>query len=391
MSTRIDILLTEHPIVDASMTYISNITANVLPGYSFLIEAQGGFASAHLQMQLDAASAFQMLERVGKRIVFLNDEAPTASLIVWEGVLSSVTVEMGSAALMRTLDQVFNRVTVHYSVTDNTTSPPTVGLRASTASASNAASQAAYGIRDLAYSIGGSNATDAAVLRDALLAQYAWPISAPVSLERGAASKDTGYLVTVECVGFFEEANVKFPNVTGTTVRALDVLISNRIAAGDLQGIATGISGIVANTLTRSEYTVDQITFRTYFDGLCAMGDGATSRRRFFGVYENRVAAYTVEPSAVGYYTYRNDASNTVYDASTQQPIRPWLLRPGVLISVLDLMPDEVVLTAALLSARTFLIDSVEFTSPMSVKLTPMVNNPSALTLARMGLSAIGG
>jgi len=43
----IDIIITENPVYDTSMTFIENITAKVDGVFSWTIEAYGGFATAH--------------------------------------------------------------------------------------------------------------------------------------------------------------------------------------------------------------------------------------------------------------------------------------------------------------------------------------------------------
>jgi hypothetical protein len=63
----IDIIITENPHYDANMSFVENITAKVDGVFSWTIEAFGGFASAHFEMVVPEADAWEMLNRLGKR------------------------------------------------------------------------------------------------------------------------------------------------------------------------------------------------------------------------------------------------------------------------------------------------------------------------------------
>ena len=60
----IDIIITENPHYDASMAFVENITAKVDGVFSWTIEAFGGFASAHFEMVVPEADAWEMLNRL---------------------------------------------------------------------------------------------------------------------------------------------------------------------------------------------------------------------------------------------------------------------------------------------------------------------------------------
>ena len=143
--------------------------------------------------------------------------------------------------------------------------------------------------------------------------------------------------------------------------------------------ISTDTTGITANTLTHTRYNFSDKTTRTYIDELTRLGDGATGRRVFWGVYESRKFTTTVEPVTVAYTTQRGDPGETIYDATTGTEVRPWLIRPCNIISVPDLLPDEVVYSTALDNARTLTIGTVEFTAPSTVVLSPVAGDPSGM------------
>ena len=150
--------------------------------------------------------------------------------------------------------------------------------------------------------------------------------------------------------------------------------------------ISTDTTGITANTRTYARYNFSDKTTRTYLDELTRLGDGATGRRVFWGVYEGRKFTTTVEPSTVAYTTRRGDPSEAIYDATTGNVVRPWLVRPGNIISVPDLIPDETTHSTVLDNARTLTIGLVEFTAPSTVVLSPVPGDPSGMWgTARLG------
>lgn len=385
----IDIIITQDPVSDASMAFIENITNKVDGVFSWTIDAIGGFATAHIEMVVPEADAWQMLERIGKRIVFLSPDAPDKSLICWEGRIFSVNVDDGGASIGRSLETCFNRVSVSYSTVDTTTTPPTVGLRATTAVTNETASQALYGIRELRFSIGGSTASDAVVLRNRMLTQYAFPLAVTTTMRRGGGSSASSIRVTVECVGFIEELAVRFYTSATNVSQYISTMIGNVIAT-PLQFIANDITGITANSLLASDYQDEDINIRSYFSRFVSWGDGATGRQSLYGVYENRKFYYTVAPNAVGYYTRRGDPSEAIIDATTGAEVKPWLVRPGVIIEVPDIMPDETVETSILANARRFLIGNVEFTAPATVILGTEVFDSAQMFLARIGNASTG-
>lgn len=383
MNNRVDIHITEPPNISASLAFLDNITDRVDGVFSWSIDALGGFATAHVEMVVSEVDAITMLSRLGKRIVFTHPEAPHKDQVCWEGRIFTVTVDDGGATVGRSLENCYNRVTVIYSTVDTSTTPPTVGARARTSVYDDAASQALYGIRELRFATGGSTASDAAVLAQRLLSQYADPLAATASMRRGGGTAPASYRVSVECVGFVEELAVRFWNSTSTTVTTLDAIMAS-VLASPLQFIASDTTGLVPNILLSTPYQDEDINIRTYFQRFMSYGDGATGRQMLWGVYEDRRFTSEVASESVGYYTRRGDAGESVIDALTGNAVRPWLVRPGKLVQVSDLFPDSAVVSSALDNARTFRVGRVEFTAPATVIMTPLTFDSAQMVLARL-------
>ena len=421
----IDIIITENPArspanpTGRAMTFIENITSKVDGVFSWTIEAFGGFATAHFEMVVSEPDAWEMLNRLGKRVAFLSPDAPDSSLICWEGMIHSVNVDDGGATVSRSLENCYNTVRVNYTGIDDSQVPPATGGYEGTDSATDATSETAYGRRYLLYQAGTvAGATQALrksgpgnAMRDLFLAQYANPRAGATTLRRGGGSSASSLRVSVDCVGFVHELALNFHSDVAAAPAEISTILSSIMtntangttadwapwgrsavdgnaalaASWKLPFASTDTTGISVNTLTATQYNLYDQTTRTHIDELLRLGyvnappGPPTARRAFFGYYENRKFFYTVEPSTYDYITRRGDPSEAIYDRRTGAIVPPHLVRPAKAIGVPDIMPDETVVTDVLNTARAFVIGTVEFTAPATVVLTPAPPDPSGM------------
>lgn len=386
---RLDVNLTKNPVADANLGLFASLTQYV-QRIATTSEAQGGFATAEIELTMPRVNAFNLLANgVGKRLVVNSAMSP--NFVAWEGMVQTVQIDDGANPIARSLADCHNRVEVVYATVDTSTTPPTVGVQARTAQADNATSQAAYGIRHLAYPIGGSNATNATALRDSLLAQYGLPRGAANNLALGGNSDWTGgATVTIGATGFVETLDKRIWRTTAATAAvSLDTIIKD-ILTGVGQFISSDQSAIAANTYTKSQYFDQDLTARRVIDLLCSLGDGATARRCYFGVYENRKPYYGVEPITPDYIVTRRNANETIRDATTGRLVMPWDVRPGKVLKVADVFPDGATYATVNEDVRTFVIGSTSFETPAKLTITPATKDASQLTMARIGLTEIG-
>ena len=412
----IDIIITENPARSTAnptgreMTFIENITAKVDGVFSWTIEAFGGFATAHFEMVVPEADAYEMINRLGKRVAFLSPDAPDKSLVCWEGMIHSVNVDDGGATISRSLENCYNTVRVNYTGVDDSQVPPVTGGYEGTDATTDATSEAAYGRRSLLYQAGtvtggsyGLRRLAGNKIRDLFLAQFANARAGSTTMRRGGGSSVSSLRVSVDCVGFVHELALNFHGEVGVLPVTIDSILqaivtnTNYGTAADwapyggegnrawyqstwtLPFVSSDVSKITPNTIEVTQYNFYDKTARTYIDELMRYGDGATGRRTFYGYYEDRVLHTTVESDVYQYKTRRNDPSEAIYDATTGAVVPPWLIRPARVIGVPDLLPDETVLTNVLNTAKAFVIGTVEFTAPATVVLTPISPDPSGL------------
>ena len=388
MNYRIDAYLTANRAVDASQTFITSLSQYVT-GLSFTTTIQGGYMTAVLDLVMRDVDAWNLLNRLGTRVVLVNPHAANSDMIIWEGLAYAVTIDDGKNAVNRSLANVYNRVTVTYStITYDAGGLPIFGAQITTAVANDTASQALYGIRELNYVIGGADATSAAALRDTLSLKYKNPLTTPTRTQRGGGGDPSGIRVTLECAGIWETMDKRF-FVKATTANAnIDVSVEACLTSV-AQFANSDQSNIAANTQQRTQYSAGNVTAQVYLSGLGALG-GPNNRRYYFGFYQQGLPFYIEEPTAVAYRARRLDPSEAIFDAVTGAVVPPWLVLPGRIIRIDDLVPDASTYSTALSDPRAWLIGSVTFTAPGLVELTPAVDDPAQLSLARMGLSQIG-
>lgn len=400
MNNRIDVLLTKNPVADPAMTLVDNLTERITGPFSWSIDAFGGFATAHFEMVLSAPEAYEMLQRLGDRVVFLSPEARHPSMICWEGMIHSIAIDDGGASVGYSLETCYNRIRVNFPSLNFATLPPSVGGLIGTDDRTDAESVQKYGRRCLTYVTTPRTMEDGIVMRDLFLERFANPTAATTLLRAGGGSSPSSARVMVDCVGFVHEMGLNFHGETSLADTTLDQILAAIItntAYGNIIGSSvpidgnysglmfvdrTDVSGIAPNTLMMNRYNLSDKTTRTYVNEIIAKGDGATGRRTFWGYYENRKFWVTVESDTWDYYLLRSDAGERIIDRRSGSEVPPWDVRPGKVIAVPDVFadgfPDATSQTTPIQAARTFVIGRVDYTFPSTVVLTPVTPDPSS-------------
>lgn len=365
-----------------------------LEGLTWTKKAMGGYISASFSIVTTESNAWRWVsDYIGKGIQFINPMAGEG-MIAWEGVVYTVSVELGGATVSRSLANVGNSVEVQYA---ERVYPGVDGAQKTTSVASDAASIALYGKRQIRTSAGAMTSADAAYLRDVILTQSKYPLSsANASNRRGRNAPPGGeriVKVSVDCAGWWEYLDKTFHVDTNTAFSMLSVIIGfvidsanttnpNLIDAFDWSGIAT-------NTLTRTRYFAasKNMTVRTAIEELCAMGDSSNPYQYCFGLGANRKPYYRAMDFSPKYITRLGDAQGRVYDYTNGNEIMPWLLEPSYMIQTPDLLGDFVTYTNGAQEARNQMIDTVVFTAPNTVSWTPRL----AADIVNLKLSRIAG
>lgn len=394
---RIDINLTQPPNIDSAMAGVANWTDRVEPGFSWTMDAQGGYTSATFSLVMTEADAWNAMNSyLGKRVVFTNPLAPYASMMCWEGRILTLSIDDGRTQMSRSLEGLVNAVQVSYAYRDPSNNR--IGDVRRTTQITNAASVALYGKRELMYTVGAhASPAEAAGYAAALLAEYSTPRAVYGGTRLGAGVPSRRVVLKVDCVGMVEAlAKRVYVNATGNGFTAyLDhaVIIKTMLTSVGGGFIATDHSGIGAAGF--NEYPLfngeHQWTARGIIDAMSAKGwnTPGTRQRAYFAVFQDRLPFY-YQPAATPDYVVRKwDGGERLVEAGSGAVVMPWLVRPGKVLSMPDLLPDESTYATGT-NPREFVIGQVRFMQPNSISLVPADAWPGQSTGAILGNTILG-
>lgn len=390
MSQRIDVFITNNPREDATMAGIANITHLVEGSFSWNINAQGGFTSAQVTLNTDETTAFQFLnDYLGKRIVFTNPMAPWASMICWEGQIFTIAVDDGKTNVSRSLENVYNSVKVQYAGRDGTT---IVGDIRTTSAATNATSISTYGTREVLWQVGAHASNgEAANLANTILTEYAIPRATLTATKLGGGVQSNRIAVTMDCVGFIEGLGKRLPIKSYSGTFSTHDVIIKYILTNYSDMISSDYSRISASTYAEFDGWKGKVSGRLIIDALCAKGGLGSGLAAYFGVEEDRLAYFRDTPTTVAYLARKYDSGETIIDATTGEVVPPWLVRPGKVLRVPDLVPDALTYSSLFGDPRNIFISSVRFIAPNRVALTPGGAFPGSTKLSAILGSTILG
>jgi len=135
--------------------------------------AIGGYLTATATVTNTQNYIDEWLENGLGRWITLSDEA---GVIRWRGFVDQINANIAGLQIQRgPMSGITNRVHMVYGTVDTSTTPPTVGIRATTTQTNDTASQALFGIWQKVLSTGGTTAADAAQLQALYLLEHARP------------------------------------------------------------------------------------------------------------------------------------------------------------------------------------------------------------------------
>lgn len=171
--------------------------------YRHKISANGGFDTATCLLSVDRNEGENIFANyIGNRVaIFANNPL----MPIWEGMISRVTLTTGALQISRSLEKMYNRVAVQYSIGQG-------GLPEQTAEVTNADSIALYGSKGTTVDMGETYTTDAGMpteRADRRLDDVAFPVVTTV-FGRGGQ-----FGVALEMIGFYHTLTWDTFAVTG--------------------------------------------------------------------------------------------------------------------------------------------------------------------------------
>ena len=334
--------------------------------YSHVLNAVGGWWSAQFVVRDTREHVEDWFDRgLNRHIEVYNPGLKK----VFEGFVNQVSVTMGTMSATRgPLMNIANRINVTYTpILDATVDPPVTGTQIPTTIAENTDSQDKYGIFEKVISGGmlldDGTTNEAEQVRDTALAEQAWPeTSQSIVLTTSNIPQ-----ATISVLGYVHrmEAYV-FDDTTAATISVGDQ-IENVLGNDPMDVLSTDYSKVDANAFLVPEYDNDQSMAWDYLQRLLAVGD-ASDNRYTFGVYDKRMAVYTVVPTDLAYEHRIMDANMQLLVYGASRKVDPWDVLPARWVFFPDFLTGQAIGTTRADSRRMF-IESVAFSAPNSISL----------------------
>lgn len=347
--------------------------------------ALGGYWGLRFVLKGNQGQIEDWLENgLGRDITLYSDSL----LLIWEGEVSQVSGNIGALSQTRgpLLDTVVNKIAVIYSTVDTSVTPPIMGVRVTTAWATDAASQAKYGIIERVVSVGGANATTAAQIRDTRLTDF----SEPKTTETDNLQSSTETSVTVDCLGYVHRLNAYIYNQTTTTgLINASAKLTAILGAEPNSIFSTDYSLVTANTTQVGAWENDNRVAWGIVKGITSLGDAAFSRY-LFGIYAGRRATYGPVPTTPKYQRSLADPGQWLSLFGSGGHLRPWDVEPGQWTFYTDIFTGRTMETTLRLDPRYLLIEQGTFDTPWSLTLAGGETNRTDQLLAQLGLGGSG-
>lgn len=363
---------------------IMNI-AQLVTAYSHEMGSFGWFTRSSITVAATRNQLDDWLANgLGRHIVVRSP----AQNIIFEGFVNQISSKMGTLNItIGPLMDIANRVSVVYTpIVDPDVTPPTTGTPTETIITDDADSQDKYNIVERVLSTGTCLPDDAEVVRDTYLLEYKYPrTSADLSFSGDAG--DT--LVTLECSGYYEWLDhwvYNNPAVITSEMayqKVMDVLQADPTGIINQDMTSIGYNAVLVPTAEDQNRTALAI-----IQGILNLG-GAYDEKYMFGIGADRKAVYQPFSYEVDYF-YRITDSRQRLTSRAQTLLMPWDIVPGKWVMLVDyLVGQSIDYTALQPDPRAIMIESLQFTAPLTltIKATQYPRLPQLL--AKLGLGGL--
>jgi hypothetical protein len=350
--------------------------------YSHTIAAVGGYLNSSFTIFDRLNNLEDWLLGVGRHVEVYNPSLDE----IWEGFVNRVTLNVGALSVVRgPLTSIANRVEVVYSSVDTSVNPPVFGVRDRTPQANDTTSQDRYGIIQKVLSVGGTTESEATQIRDTWLSENAEVETSQQFNNQSVAQPS----VTIECFGYVYFLNLFTYNQTANTGDInVSTQIENTISADPNGLFSTDFSGIDTNTLQVKRFVNDDNKGWDYIKSLTAQGD-ASDNRYTFGIYNDRKAIYTAQPTDTAYFQRIADPKVRV-ETPTGLEVKPWNVTASRWLFYPDVLIGKSPPANKRDDPRYEFIETLSFSIPWNLTHTGSKQGRLSQKLARLGLGGVG-
>lgn len=357
------------------------ILTDEIASWTHTSAAIGGYLTANCTVNADENYIDEWLESGLGRWLTLYDEGGN---IRWRGFVDQITANIAGLSIQRgPMSGITNRCHMVYSTADNSTAPPTMGVRAVTTQTDDTSSQALYGIWQKVLSCSGNTQAGAVQDQAMYLQEYANPeTTKTLTLGGGNLS------MTLQLKGVWYWLGAFIANfTTAGTVNLSDRLIA--ILALDPNAVfSTDTSHITANTYQVAGFENDDKPGLKYINSLLTFGDAAFNRYTA-GFYDNEIMYYVPAPSTIlGTFSLSDPSQEVTFLGGVVQ--RPWEVQAAQWFQISDLMIGRVADANIRRDPRNIFVETLSFTAPYGLVLNGGKVATLPQILAQKGLGGIG-
>lgn len=307
-------------------TFVMNLQGRIT-SYTHSITDRMGFESMTVAFPARLSEALDWLQpgRLMRSAVVTGPHGAVA----WEGFLNSITARIGQKPQSLSLEPMANRVRCKY-----TTVLDTPGT---TATASHAASQALYGVKDYVATLDKDTATAAANKRDRVLAMLALPRSQEASEamtgEQGELAIELGFVGWYATLGWVVTSRTSTSSTSTTSQVATLIGTASPGIGATNPFLSTDVSDIGSGGPLATEFIEPETTYRDKIETLLGQGNGSGGAYTW-GVYENRRMRVAARQTSITYFEIAGDAN--VYTSGGLR-VAPWQVRPNAVSQIRNL------------------------------------------------------
>lgn len=302
---------------------------------------------------------------------------------IWEGFVNQVTCNWGNVQRVAgPLFEIANRVAVVYSTIDTSTTPPTVGERATTALANDTVSQARHGIWERYRSESGMTPANAAQIRDTTLRDKAWPARSV----RDATGAD--YTMKIKLFGYVRMMERYIYTRTGVTgTENLSAKLGLLLDA-DPNGILSSTNAVLtSNTTQVPKEETNSDNAWAVAKRLIALGDSAYRNYNLMCL-DDRIVTYSPVQDDSWYTTLAGGRGQFNFRGRGGEFLHDYEVKPGFFMRFPDSFIGEVVVSDdEVRQARSIqFIDQVKYDMARGITISNSKFDLTAQQLARFSL-----
>ncbi len=347
--------------------------------WQHLINTVGGFESASFVINDNIENLFVLFNNLLLR--HIRKENPE-SLLIWEGFINKITLTYGRMSLVKSLDNLYNRVYIRYApkINDQTTQPPTIVYFWDDDSIDD------WGYKEILINGGERWDDDIFYWGDTLVNELA-KTRGKIPAQQTIPPASQEPQITVECKGLWWLLKWVLYSTPITSFRRYDQIVTDILTVFsnlNQNWISTDYTFIETNNartkeqwndMPRCQDALRSIINRGSQDGLRYVGGFYEDRQFHYGP-ANTVNTNLLYNRGPKYLTDIFDRSQKIYNEYTGSEIKPWDLRPDNLIIKLNDIYD----------IEPLYIEGVTFTEPYTYQIIGGDDNRLSVLLSQRGL-----